>query len=65
MFHKTAANRKTPGVPTVEVKRAGAHDLYLVKGAEPECHAPPCQRPFPNWQVDKIVLILGDGAPPP
>lgn len=63
MLRRTSQNRKSPGVPTVEVKRPGIHRLFLVKGAEPECHAPPCERPFPNWQVDKIVLRLDDAGP--
>jgi|GEM_PF-3334903 len=68
MHYKTPENRKTPGMPTVKVTEPGWHNLYLVKGAEPE-HAdnPPESRRYPNWRVDKILLTTeaedptGDG----
>jgi hypothetical protein len=57
MFFKTPLNLKTPGNSEINVKKAGWHNLFLVKGAEPEdpLH-PPDTRKYPNWRVDKIII---------
>lgn len=68
MHFKTPGNPEAPGKASIEVKKAGWHTLYLVKGAEPEHpDTPPEARKYPNWRVDKIIISrdetppLGDG----
>jgi hypothetical protein len=52
-------NRKTPVPARVRVEQPGWHTFYLVKGSEPEHHTPepPPSYRYPNWRVDKIVLM--------
>ncbi len=71
-FARRAENRKTPVPAAIEVPSPGWYNLYLAKGAEPAHHgeAPPLERRYPNWRVDKLVLLRtdtlrphGDGPP--
>ncbi len=65
-FVRRADNRKTPAPAMIEVPAPGWHNLYLVKGAEPEHHGeePPLSRHYPNWRVDKLVLLRTDTLRP-
>lgn len=63
-FHKTPQNRKTPAKAVIHVDKPGWHNLYIVKGSEPEKLKNP-NKPFryPNWRVDKILLTQSALAP--
>lgn len=71
-FARLPGNRKAPVPAVIEVPAPGWYNLHLAKGAEPEHHgeAPPLERRYPNWRVDKLVLLRtdtlrphGDGPP--
>ena len=64
MFYQTKANRKTPGVATINVPAPGWYKLHIGKGSNPE----PARnindpRRYPNWRIDKIYLSSKNKAP--
>jgi hypothetical protein len=64
MFFETPQNRKTLGKAEIIVNKAGWHNLFLVKGAEPEdANNPPSSRKYPNWRVDKVLIYKDDTRP--
>ncbi len=62
--YQNPENGPIPATPTVNVTKPGWHNLYLVKGADPE-HPdnPPENRRYPNWRVDKILLTTAADKP--
>jgi len=59
-FRVRAQTNETPMRAVIRVSLPGWHNLYVVKGQDPQHQAPvpSSSYRFPNWRVDKIVVQL-------